>query len=189
MIYICEWGKEFDRPASFAGHKSHCKIHALKVGKLTSLLESENRRHEGMRETYKSIKQVHFKDKIVELQLELQQWLSEEHTCEKCGKIMTEKFATGRFCSRSCANGKPHSEETKRKIGEAVKKTDLKNKISEHRKENRYLKYKDNPNKCIICEKPLSYEIRNRKTCSEDCKKKSFRGNLLVKQPKDVVEI
>ena len=40
------------------------------------------------------------------------------YICEKCGKTVedSEKFGSGRFCSRSCANGHKHSEETKQKI-------------------------------------------------------------------------
>ena len=57
-----------------------------------------------------------------EKQKELEQWISEKHKCENCGKIMTEKFSTGRFCSRACANTRHHSEETKTKIGISNKK-------------------------------------------------------------------
>lgn len=36
--------------------------------------------------------------------------------CQNCGKIMTEKYGSGRFCSKSCANTRHHSQETKQKI-------------------------------------------------------------------------
>lgn len=42
--------------------------------------------------------------------------------CEKCGKEVFEKFGSGRFCSRQCANSRNHSEETKQKISDSIKK-------------------------------------------------------------------
>ena len=46
------------------------------------------------------------------------------YVCEKCGKIVedSEKFGSGRFCSRSCANGHKHSEETKQNIRKGILK-------------------------------------------------------------------
>jgi predicted nucleic acid-binding Zn ribbon protein len=46
------------------------------------------------------------------------------YICEKCGKTVedSEKFGAGRFCSRSCANGHKHSEETKQNIRKGVLK-------------------------------------------------------------------
>ena len=40
------------------------------------------------------------------------------YTCEKCGKHVedADKFGSGRFCSRACANTRKHSNETKDKI-------------------------------------------------------------------------
>lgn len=38
------------------------------------------------------------------------------YTCEKCGKITENKFGSGRFCSRACANTRTHSAETKERI-------------------------------------------------------------------------
>lgn len=46
------------------------------------------------------------------------------YVCEKCGKIVEdfEKFGSGRFCSRSCANGHKHSEKTKQNISKGMLK-------------------------------------------------------------------
>ena len=41
--------------------------------------------------------------------------------CEKCGKIHDGSFGSGRFCSRSCANSRKHSKETKEKISDSMK--------------------------------------------------------------------
>lgn len=43
------------------------------------------------------------------------------YICEKCGKEVTEKFGSGRFCSKSCANSRIRADETKQKIGNSVK--------------------------------------------------------------------
>lgn len=46
------------------------------------------------------------------------------YICENCKKEVFESFGSGRFCCRSCANTRRHSEETKDKIS----KTLIKNK-------------------------------------------------------------
>lgn len=40
--------------------------------------------------------------------------------CERCGKEHDGTFGSGRFCSRSCANARDRSEETKKKISASV---------------------------------------------------------------------
>ena len=46
------------------------------------------------------------------------------YICEACGKSVEDKdkFGSGRFCCRACANGHKHSEETKKKISDAINK-------------------------------------------------------------------
>ena len=44
------------------------------------------------------------------------------YICEKCGKVTEEKFGSGRFCSRACANARTHSAETKERIRAGVNK-------------------------------------------------------------------
>ena len=43
------------------------------------------------------------------------------YICEKCGKEVTEKFGSGRFCSQSCANSRVRSDEVTRKISDSLK--------------------------------------------------------------------
>ena len=50
----------------------------------------------------------------------MRQWISEHHTCEKCGKVMTEFYGTGRFCSRACANSHQRSDESRLKTSDAL---------------------------------------------------------------------
>lgn len=51
--------------------------------------------------------------------------------CQNCGKEIDGTFGSGRFCSRSCANRKKHTEETKSKISESVKAVDRSNRSIE----------------------------------------------------------
>lgn len=43
------------------------------------------------------------------------------YICEKCGNKVYEKYGSGRFCSKSCANSRIFSEESKTKISKALK--------------------------------------------------------------------
>ena len=46
------------------------------------------------------------------------------YICENCGKLVEDqdKFGSGRFCSRACANSHKHSDEWKAKISAGIKK-------------------------------------------------------------------
>ena len=44
------------------------------------------------------------------------------YTCERCGKVTEEKFGSGRFCSRACANTRERSSEVKEKIRKGITK-------------------------------------------------------------------
>lgn len=71
-----------------------------------------------------------------------------QYACECCGKIMAEKFGSGRFCSRACANTRHHSDETKEKIRKTLTKhTDVLN--------------------CKVCGRLLNY--RNKSGLCKDC--------------------
>lgn len=107
--YQCECGKTFTNPQSFNGHKSSCKVHHItKYGNLNVL---ENR----ITRTVRKSSETNRKNAENAKQEKLLRWISEQHTCEKCGKVMTEKFGSGRFCSRSCANSKEQTEEMNEK--------------------------------------------------------------------------
>ncbi len=101
-------------------------------------------------------------------------WNSKEHYCEHCGKLISKKFGSGRFCSRACANAREHSDETKQKIALAITGTtkvykDRSTKTS--RSELFKLKYLQDPNACVVCGTSLSFKNRKRKTCSETCRR------------------
>lgn len=85
---------------------------------------------------------------------------------------MTEKYGSGRFCSRACANSKSHSVETKEKIKlSLVNNLERKNNITiKHL--NAEKEYYKNPATCKICGKILSYKKRKNKTCCKVCRAK-----------------
>lgn len=43
------------------------------------------------------------------------------YKCERCGKEVLEKFGSGRFCSRACANSRIHSRESREKVSKTMK--------------------------------------------------------------------
>jgi len=114
--YICECGKIFDNPQRFNGHKKNCLIHLKSCGKEDKIDEYVLSQKIGAAKNGELRRKQNAEIK----QNLLNQWISEQHTCERCGKVMTEKFGSGRFCSRHCANSKPHSEEAKNNIRNGI---------------------------------------------------------------------
>lgn len=156
-MYICDCGKTFEDPQQFNGHKCHCEQHFLKkYGSLEKFELIKLRSKETVKEAGKIYIEKCNKIKQDELLL----WISEKHTCEKCGKVMIEKYGSGRFCCRACSNTRALTDETKKKIVASynVKLQDTMEK------------YLLNPNYCSVCGKMLPYENRHRKTCSKNCK-------------------
>ena len=166
--YICECSKIFDSPQSFNGHKSNCETHLKAIGKWEARQLS---REQSASKIGLSVSKFRKSQK----DLKNNQWISEKHTCEKCGKIMTEKFGSGRFCSRACANSHKHSETTKNNISIGVKLTAPKASITK----NTLLKtkYYNNPKICKVCGNIIPYDIRGRITCSETCYRQ-LRSNI-----------
>ena len=157
--FKCVCGREFTNGRQFNGHKSHCKTHQLdKYGNLDIYNKVKSAFSSGA-----SISRKRQSEKAKEKRkTSTQKWIDENHQCENCGKIMTVFYGSGRFCSRSCANTRQHSDETKAKIGKnhrSVKRDISKNIIY----------YERNPNRCTQCGKALSYNMRFRKTCSDEC--------------------
>ena len=118
--YLCTCGKVFTNPQSFNGHKRHCKEHLLLVGKLGKIEKADRLAATNAAQASR----VFHNKKSAE---KLNQWISEKHTCEKCGKVMVEKFGSGRFCSRSCANGHTKSDTSKIKVSETLRGYKLSN--------------------------------------------------------------
>ena len=82
--YTCECGKTFINSQSFNGHKSSCKVH--QIAKHGSL-DFYNERIKLISE--KSVK-TQRENNEKNRQQKLARWISEQHTCEKCGKVISE---------------------------------------------------------------------------------------------------
>ena len=160
--YTCICGETFTVPNKFNSHKNHCKIHIeQKYGSYELYIQWCNRNK-------------------LNKQLELKTWIQEQHQCETCGKIMTEKYGSGRFCCRACANTRKHSDETIHRIKKSMQK--YSKSISNAAKvqfSQRVAEYTKNPKICCICGKKLQYDQRYRKTCSDSCKHLLLRQNSL----------
>lgn len=154
--YTCICGKVFDNPQKFNGHKQGCVIHITnKYGTYDNYLAIKNRNHN-------KGKIIHERSQLKK-EAERDSWIAEKHICERCGKLMTEKYGSGRFCSHSCANRRPHSQASKEKLLNT-----LRNKTYTIQEENRKA-YNSNPNLCVICGSPIEYEKRTNKTCCKQC--------------------
>lgn len=121
--FQCECGKVFYSSQSFNGHKSHCKEHH--IAKYGGLTEYEEQLIRQQRASQLACEAAHQKSITFHnsKKLELKTWLASKPICEKCGKVITKKIGTGRFCSRACANSRQHSAETKQKIHDTLNKT------------------------------------------------------------------
>ena len=158
-LYQCICGKTFNNPQKFNGHKSHCKIHHEAKGTLDAYIA----------------KQQHLLDRSVEetlkrsakkRELQNERWISEKHTCEKCGALITEKYGSGRFCSKACANSRKHSEESRNKVSTSLKAKH----VTSTNKLKAIEKYNTSPKYCKHCGIIIPYENRRQKYCSAGCR-------------------
>jgi len=161
--YICECGKIYHNSQAFNGHKRNCKVHYIsKYGSIDKLNEIRLKISISSHETQKE-KQVKLRE------TKLNTWISEQHKCEKCGCIMYQKFGSGRFCSRACANSKSHSLESRIKLAETLRKRKLTsteiNKIKNPKQKRDKFVY-NGPELPIIerTKNSIGYQPRN-KTC------------------------
>lgn len=128
MMYKCICGREFDNSQKINAHKKHCLVYLGKDAHSEEYINQMSRMSKIANE-HKTQKTKERKEK------ELEQWISEKHTCEHCGKVMVEKYSTGRFCSRSCANSRIRTNEIKEKISKSVVNSIIEDniKIPKHR--------------------------------------------------------
>lgn len=171
--YECVCGANFTDSQRFNSHKANCAVHLDNCGKLEARKLSKSKAAETGRRYLSMYAQVKHNNKLM-------QWIDEKHTCEKCGKIMTEYYGSGRFCSRACANSHKQSpEQNKRRSEKLTGRTEslgTKNRINY---KQRKLDYYNNPSKCSVCNEPLSYECRNHKTCGKDSCYREHLSNVL----------
>lgn len=117
--YICVCGKICANSQSFNGHKSHCKVHRLTKGG-----EADYENYLAKQAKTSQVARAARKKNAAEArQLNNDVWIAEKHFCERCGKLMIEKFGSGRFCSEFCARSRIKTEETRQKISATLSKT------------------------------------------------------------------
>ena len=180
-MYICKYcGKEFEKTYQLAAHVSMCKqnpkykenLEKRKIKKSKEQIKEERIKKDPYKHEYKEFKLY----------------------CQKCGKEyilnLTQKqfdeHKYSKFCSRSCANSRIHSEETKKKISESIKNSSIfyinnrEKDIKIYKNINSYLSIEEIPTKiCPICKKEYIpkykfngyyYKITNfNKYCSSEC--------------------
>lgn len=140
MSYACKYcGQQFDEFTLLGGHVIGCTEYIKQ--KYGSLEQYQNELAEKREQNAIKI--------LKRKQAQLEQWVSEQHTCECCCKVMTEKFGAGRFCSRACANKRNHSEDTKQKISDSI------NKFNEQNGKSVTDKF------CIICGNKLGHNNKS----------------------------
>lgn len=178
--YVCCCGSLFEQPNKFNAHKRTCEVHLR--NKYGTEYETFMKNWIAKRTAHKNT--ILHENNVRKEQQKLSSWISEKHTCENCGKVMTEKYGSGRFCSRSCANSRKHSQDTKDKIRDSVIRTAkppiglTANKILAAKRyhENAVNRYYNNPKYCVICGEIIAYEKRHRLTCSDKCYKITCGG-------------
>lgn len=119
--YICTCGKTFTSSQKYNSHLSRCKIHLGEERYNANIKANKDALLRGI-ETQRKIRKEKAEKRIL---LARKEWEATDHYCEKCGKKIEYEniIGSGRFCSRSCSNSRKHSEDTKSKIGNSVKKT------------------------------------------------------------------
>lgn len=96
-MFTCICGKQFKTKQALNGHKGYCKEY---LGKDKYLQVLKNNKDGQIK-----AKETLLKQSSIKKEQQLQQWISEKHKCEKCGKLMTEYYGSGRFCCKECARG------------------------------------------------------------------------------------
>lgn len=117
--YICICGKVCTTAQSFNGHKSHCKLHRLNKGGEANYKEYLNQQAK----TSLIARNARKASAAAVKKTELETWIAKQPTCERCGKVMTTKFGSGRFCSTFCARSRAKTEGTKQKISATLSQT------------------------------------------------------------------
>lgn len=175
-MYICDCGKEFENSQQFNSHQGHCEAHMfVKYGTLDKFNAIVARSKETVLLASAAAAEKANSNK----QQKLAVWVAEGHTCEKCGKIMTEKYGSGRFCCRACANSRLMSVDTKTKIATSLSENETVRVAHMKQHEIIVANYNNAPKFCSVCNTALSFEDRFISCCSDACRKIAIQRGAL----------
>lgn len=118
--YVCECGKEFTKSQSFNAHKSSCKVHMMTKG----MSEEDYHSLQSRRRKTRAISSAIIRSNRVKSRYE--EWsrsiLDGSHKCLNCGKVLTEIYASGRFCCESCSRSYVSTHQSEESKSSKVKK-------------------------------------------------------------------
>lgn len=176
--YICKCGQEFVNSQKFNAHKQSCTVHIIaKYGSLETYYAIKNRNSAQSSETLK-------RNTAKKKQQSLAKWISEQHKCETCGKIMTEYYGSGRFCCRACANSRVHSKETKVKISTRLTKNISGEELKFCKDCGKLLNYRNKSGFCQSCYAHQPHTEESKRKQSETMKSKCYpRWNIHRDEP------
>lgn len=188
--YKCECGQAFVEPQKFNGHKRRCKVHLLLKYGTEAPFEAVETKCTEVLVKAAAAKAERLRNKKAARQLEeTLDWQNNPHICECCGKLMSIKFGSGRFCSVSCAHSHPRKNKTSgfhtptpsnRPTG-IYPKYESANAAREARRAEAFARFLVRAPKCRICGALLSYEKRDKKTCgSKECVHAAIRAGRLT---------
>lgn len=100
--FTCNCGKCFKNKVALSTHlQFHCPINTNKY--------AYNKAKDNLKKmstTANTNRHIH---SLNNKNAKLLEWQLEHHTCERCHKVMVEKYGSGRFCLRSCANSRTNN--------------------------------------------------------------------------------
>ena len=170
-MYKCICGKEFKTSQGFNGHRTLCKEYQIQTYGEEHYLENLEKQEI---KTQKAQQQRKL-SALNQREQKAQQWIEEQHHCERCGKLMTEKYGSGRFCSRYCANSKEHSQKDKEQISlSLLKYYDNNPRISKKTGKPICIRH------CSICNKKI--KSCNKTGLCQDCLRHTPQGKSLSSQ-------
>lgn len=167
---ICQCGKAFNTQNGFNAHKTYCSayVSTLTLEEQERICKIQQERLRRKEQRMSNAKQKH--------ELEEQKFISEQHRCLFCGKIMTKLCGSGQFCSKSCSSGynfrrhEKEIEDKRRRNREETRKKDRERKAEERRQlEEQWL---SENHTCIVCGKIITKVIGSGRFCSYECKQK-----------------
>ena len=174
--YVCPCGKVFSTANSINGHKSHCTVHLLSIGRLHIRQEVDSTMGE-------KIKAIAAQRRLKKKHDAESEWSSTEHYCERCGSLMLTMYASGRYCSRSCANTRTvYSDETRQKISVGTRNSTSKaslQALGKTRHMDAVNRYNESPKKCEFCGGDIPYERKHLKGCSKECSSKLMSTKVI----------